>query len=76
MIVIGCFLGAILYYTNVRRNVYREGSTADMAMGKPGCCKMMPINLTSSFVDIDNELVVTSAMYEEHCSKDVQNFTH
>ena len=34
VVVIGCFLGAILYFTNVRRNVYHEGSTADMAMGK------------------------------------------
>ena len=25
---------------------------------------------------IESELVVTSATYEEHCSKDVQNFTH
>ena len=25
---------------------------------------------------IESELIVTSAMYEEHCSKDVQSFTH
>ena len=34
MIVIGCFLGAVLYYTNMKQNIYHVGPTADMAMGK------------------------------------------
>ena len=75
-IVLSCFLGAVLYYSNEYANMklYREGPNLK-DMGKLLNLKM---NITMMALPhfIESKLIVTSAMYEEHCSKDARSFTH
>ena len=73
-IVLSCFLGAVLYYSNEYANMkqYHEGPKD---MGKLLNSKT---NITMMALPhfIENKFIVTSAMYEEHCSKDVRSFTY